>query len=166
MTEQPPALDLYDDGAVRWSRVDPGLAGVRRVATSVVLAPLTLAAVVVAATVWRWAAVPAVVLLLLWAWAWWLVGRQVSAMSYAELPDELVIRKGRIFRTLVTIPYGRIQYVDVEAGPLLRRAGLAEVEVHTANPQSAGSIPGLPEPVAHRLRESLSSLGESRRAGL
>lgn len=166
MTEQPPALDLYDDGEVRWSQVDPGLARVRRLSASVVLAAPTLAAVVVAATVWRWALVPAFALLALWAWTWWLVGRQVSAMSYAELPDELAIRKGRIFRTLVTIPYGRIQYVDVEAGPLLRRAGLAEVEVHTANPQSAGSIPGLPEPVAHQLRESLSSRGESRRAGL
>lgn len=166
MTEQPPALDLYDDGAVRWARVDPGLAGVRRVATSVVLAPLTLAAVVVAATVWRWAAVPAVVLLLLWAWAWWLVGRQVSAMSYAELPDELVIRKGRIFRTLVTIPYGRIQYVDISSGPYKRAKGLADITVNTASPASSGDIPGLPVEVAEELRVRLAAHGEAQRAGL
>ena len=66
----------------------------------------------------------------------------------------------------MTVPYGRIQYVDVQSGPLLRRAGLAGIEVHTANPASSGGLPGLPEAEAQRLRERLSDLGESRRAGL
>ena len=159
-------LDLWTDGDVEWRPVSPRLARVRRLVAHLSFAPFVLAGAVVAALWWRWAAIPAALLLLLWLWTIWFVGRQVSAMSYAELPDELAIRRGRLWRRLVTVPYGRIQYVDVQSGPLLRRAGLAGIEVHTANPSSSGGLPGLPEAEAQRLRERLSDLGESRRAGL
>lgn len=167
MTEpSAPPLDLWADGDVPWRPVSPRLAPVRRLVTHLSLAPFVVAGVVVTALWWRWAAIPTVALLALWAWSLWFIGRQVSAISYAELPDELAIRRGRMWRRLVTVPYGRIQYVDVQSGPLLRRAGLAEIEIHTANPSSSGGVPGLPEDEAHRLRERLSALGESRRAGL
>ena len=167
MTESSsPPLDLWADDDVPWRPVSPRLTPVRRLVTHLSLAPFVLAGIVVTVLWWRWAAIPTIALLVLWAWSLWFIGRQVRAISYAELPDELAIRRGRMWRRLVTVPYGRIQYVDVQSGPLLRRAGLAEIEIHTANPASSGGIPGLPEDEAHRLRERLSALGESRRAGL
>ena len=47
------------------------------------------------------------------------------AITWIELPDEIVIRKGRVFRSLVSIPYGRLQYIDVQSGPLMRSRGIA-----------------------------------------
>ena len=65
------------------------------------------------------------------AWAWWLVGRQAAAIGYAEREDDLLVRRGILFRDLVVVPYGRMQYVDVQAGPVDRRFGIARVQLHT-----------------------------------
>ena len=62
---------------------------------------------------------PAVVVLL-GGWIAWLVPRQVRALAYAERADDLLVRRGIMFRSLVVVPYGRMQYVDVNAGPLAR----------------------------------------------
>ena len=61
------------------------------------------------------------------------------AWAYAERPEELLLRSGVMWRTIVVVPYGRLQYVDVEAGPLARALGIASVQLHTA---SAAPTPG------------------------
>jgi membrane protein YdbS with pleckstrin-like domain len=43
---------------------------------------------------------------------------------------------------------------------------MADVELHTASPQSGGSIPGLPIEEAEALRTRLAARGEAQRAGL
>ncbi len=48
-----------------------------------------------------------------------------------------------MFRELVVVPYGRMQFVDVAAGPLERAFGMATVELHTATPATDAKIPGL-----------------------
>jgi membrane protein YdbS with pleckstrin-like domain len=111
-------------------------------------------------------AVLVAVLVVVWLVGLWVVRRQVSAITYLEMAEELVIRKGRLARTLVSVPYGRLQFVDVQSGPLARRLGLAELELHTASPQTGGTIPGLPIEEAEALRQRLAALGESQRAGL
>ena len=58
------------------------------------------------------------------AWVAWVIHRQVGAISWVELDEEIVIRKGRLFRTLVSVPYGRLQYVDIQSGPLARAFGV------------------------------------------
>ena len=93
-------------------------------------------------------------------------GRQVSAISWVELDEEIVIRKGRMLRTLVSVPYGRLQYVDIQSGPLARANGIASCEIHTASPESGGSLPGLPVAEAEALRSRLAARGEAQRAGL
>ena len=92
--------------------------------------------------------------------------RQVRAIGYAERDDDLLIRKGVMFRSMVVVPYGRMQYVDVEAGPLDRRLGLSKVQLHTASVGTDAQIPGLPPDEAARLRDRLASRGEARLAGL
>jgi membrane protein YdbS with pleckstrin-like domain len=103
---------------------------------------------------------------LVWVWLLWLVRRQVSAISWAEQAEELVIRRGRLWRSLVSVPYGRLQLADMESGPVARHFGLASVQIHTASPRSGGSIPGLPVEEAEALRTRLTERGESQRAGL
>jgi membrane protein YdbS with pleckstrin-like domain len=113
--------------------------------------PGLLAAVVVAAAV---------------AWAWVVVGRAARSWRYAERAEDLLVARGVLRRQLVVVPYGRMQFVDVTAGPLDRRFGLAAVQLHTAAAATDARIPGLPPEEAARLRDRLAALGEARSAGL
>ncbi|MPV48431.1 MULTISPECIES: PH domain-containing protein [unclassified Pseudactinotalea] len=113
---------------------------------------------------WLWI-VPGVIALLL-AWLLWLVPRQVPAIGYAELDDELAIRKGIMFRTLTLVPYGRMQYIEVDAGPVAHKNGIATITLHTASASSDAEIPGVPEAEASRLRDRLTRRSESMLAGL
>jgi hypothetical protein len=159
-------LPLSGDHGADWRTVSPKLARVRRVSASAVLLPVALALAFSSVHLWWWLAVGAAALVLLWAWLMWLLGVQVRAITWAELPEELAIRKGRMWRRLVTIPYGRIQYVDLSSGPYKRTVGLADITVNTASPASSGDIPGLPSEVAEELRVRLAARGEAQRAGL
>ena len=94
------------------------------------------------------------------------VERRFHAWGYAEREDDLLVRRGVLVRRLSVVPYGRMQYVDVTAGPLDRRLRLARVTLHTAAAASDASIPGLPAAEATRLRDRLAALGEARAAGL
>ncbi len=93
-------------------------------------------------------------------------GRRVQAWGYAERADDLLVRRGVMFRRMSVIPYGRMQYVEVTAGPFERAFGLATVQMHTAAAASDARIPGLAAGEAGRLRDQLTSLGESQAAGL
>jgi membrane protein YdbS with pleckstrin-like domain len=94
------------------------------------------------------------------------VVRSVRSWSYAERDDDLLVRHGLFVRKLSIVPYARMQFVDVTAGPMERMFGLATVTMHTAAAASDARIPGLPAPEAARLRDRLSSLGDTRSEGL
>lgn len=95
-----------------------------------------------------------------------IVPRQVAAIGYDVGADVLTITNGLMFRQLVVVPYARMQYVDVQAGPLLRRFGLANVQLHTASAATDARIPGLEAQVAANLRDELARLGETKSVGL
>ncbi len=95
-----------------------------------------------------------------------IVVRSVRAWGYAERDEDLLVRHGLFLRKLSIVPYARMQFVDVTAGPIERVLGLATVTMHTAAAASDARIPGLPSAEAARLRDRLSSLGESRSEGL
>jgi membrane protein YdbS with pleckstrin-like domain len=95
-----------------------------------------------------------------------LTPRRVRAMAYALREDDLVFRKGLMFQRFVAVPYGRMQLVDINRGPLDRAVGLSELKFVTAAATSSVTIPGLPEAEAEELRDRLVALAESRRAGL
>lgn len=161
------SVSLYGESpGIDWRPVSSQLALARRVSSLLGGLPVLLGAAIAAAlwTRWLWLLVAVIAGCLALTLA--LIGRQVAAISYVELPDEIVIRRGRLFRRLESIPYGRLQYADMQSGPMERRLGLASVTIHTANPESGGTIPGLPLPEAEALRERLTARGEAQRAGL
>ena len=92
--------------------------------------------------------------------------RRFRSWSYQERDEDLVVRRGVAFRRLSVVPYGRMQFVDVTAGPLERLFGLATIKLHTAAAATDARIPGLVPAEAARLREQLASLGEAKAAGL
>jgi hypothetical protein len=169
---QPPVLDVDDPALyprdVTWRHVSPKLLILRRLAVAGWLVPLAIASLLVygfSDRRWLWYAVPLGGLALL---AWWLrlVSRAVRSWGYAERGDDLLIRRGVLVRRLTVVPYGRMQFVDVKAGPLERALGLATVQLHTAAAATDAYIPGLPPEEAARLRDVLTALGEARAAGL
>jgi membrane protein YdbS with pleckstrin-like domain len=95
-----------------------------------------------------------------------IAARRFRAWGYAERAEDLLVRRGVMIERLSVVPYGRMQFVDVVAGPLERRFGLATVRLHTAAAASDARVPGLPAEEAERLRDRLAMLGESRAAGL
>jgi len=94
------------------------------------------------------------------------VQRRVRAWGYCERDDDLLVRRGVLFARLSVVPYGRMQFIDVTAGPIERSFGLATVRMHTAAAASDARIPGLSQADAGELRDHLAALGESRAAGL
>ncbi len=94
------------------------------------------------------------------------VQRRVRAWGYCERDDDLLVRRGVLFARLSVVPYGRMQFIDVIAGPIERSFGLATVRMHTAAAASDARIPGLSRADAAELRDHLAALGESRAAGL
>ncbi|PJI93945.1 PH domain-containing protein [Luteimicrobium subarcticum] len=159
--------DVFAPPGVEWSRVSDRLIVARYVTAGVPLALLVVVGVVVGVltgSAWAWAATAVVVLVAVWVA--WLVPRQVRAVGYAERDDDLLIRHGILVRRLVVVPYGRMQYLDVQRGPLLRALGLASLQLHTASPGTDASIDGLTADVAEGLRDHLAARGEARLAGL
>nr|WP_305786568.1 PH domain-containing protein [Actinoplanes lichenis] len=99
-------------------------------------------------------------------WRSWITVRAVRAWGYAERDNDLLVRHGLVVRRLSIVPYARMQFVDVTAGPLERAFKLATVQLHTAAAASDAKIPGLPPEEAARLRDRLTALGEDRAEGL
>lgn len=158
-----PAFDI--DG-VQWHPISPRLIPVRQISAAIFLGVPGLVTIWPAVAVGGWMWLLPAVLLALAVWALWLIPRQVRAIAYAELAEDLLVRKGVMFRSMTVVPYGRMQYVDVQAGPIARRMKIAQVQLHTASAGSDASIPGLPEDEAARLRDQLTARGEARLAGL
>ena len=92
--------------------------------------------------------------------------RRVRAIGYRLRDDDLLFRRGIMFQRFVSVPYGRMQLVDINRGPLARAVGLSELKLVTAAAASNVTIPGLPEQEADELRDRIVALAESRRAGL
>jgi membrane protein YdbS with pleckstrin-like domain len=161
--------DLFAPPGNTWRPVSPQLRRLRRVLL-MAFTGVALVAVAVLARVFGWSVgwsvALAVVLLLLAVYGWWLIGRNVRNWGYAERDDDLYIKHGALFRELIAVPYGRMQFVDITAGPLEQLYGIASGRLHTASPRTSGRIPGLPADEAARLRDRLTELGESQAAGL
>ncbi len=151
-----------------WRGVDPALLRVRRLLAALgVGLPTLVVAVVLLVLLGPVAAVAAVlvggaVLLLVLR----VVRRQVAAWAWTERDDDLLLSRGVLVRRTTVVPYGRMQYVDVTAGPLDRRYGIATVVLHTAAAATDAVVPGLRAADAERLRDRLAALGEARAAGV
>lgn len=160
--------DLFAPPTQQWRRLHPRYATLLRIGmavswTVVFAVPAVLAWFLLD---WRWTLGIAAV------WAAVLVWRLVRAEAlwrswgYAELADDLYVTHGILFRSLTAVPYGRMQVVEIESGPIERSLGLATVKLVTAAANTDATIPGLPPEEAARLRDRLTALGEGRNSGL
>ena len=150
-----------------WEKPSPKMWRMR--STEVVVLTVVAAAIVAASTAAAGATAVAIgvaVVVVLGAIDLWVERRRYLSWSYQERGDDLVVRRGVMFRRLSVVPYGRMQFVDVTAGPWERLFGLSTVKLHTAAAASDARIPGLEPQEAARLRDRLAQLGEAKAAGL
>lgn len=161
--------ELFAPPAYEWKRISPAYRSLRRL-TTVLVAPIvfTIPAVLVgvltglwwiSAILWALAALIVVIRLIL-------VERTWRSWGYVEREEDLYITHGVLYRSLVAVPYGRMQLVEVGSGPLERSFGLANITLKTASAETNATIPGLTPDEAARLRDRLTELGEARDSGL
>ena len=157
-----------DSDGIRWQRPSPRLLLARRIQIGLVAGPAALAGGLIGGLAASAAVGPGIGLGIVAAG---LLGerflaRRVAAWGYAERNEDLMIRRGVLIRHQSVIPYGRMQFIDVTAGPVERSLGLATLRMHTAAAASDARIPGLDQAVAAKLRDQLAALGEAQAAGL
>jgi uncharacterized protein len=161
--------ELFAPPAYEWKRLSPKYRSMRLL-TNLIVAPIifTIAAVIVGVATGKWwisgliwAAALVIVIIRLA-----IVTRSWRSWGYVEREDDLYITHGVMFRSLIAVPYGRMQLVEVESGPLERSFGLATVTFRTASPETGARIPGLTPDEATRLRDRLTELGEAHASGL
>jgi uncharacterized protein len=96
-----------------------------------------------------------VTLALLW-WVWVVPSRRYARWGYNVGKDRLRIERGYLFYSDTVVPFGRIQHMDVDQGPIERRYNLATFSAHTAGTHgSTIRLPGLKHADALALRERI-----------
>ncbi|WP_455121311.1 PH domain-containing protein [Rothia aeria] len=120
-------------------------------------------------TTWLSALTGAIAAVLVVWGIWWaaLLPRRTRALGYSLRPNHLMARQGVLFRHVTSIPYGRIQYVDVDSGPLERAHHLVRLTIRTAGvTASKVTLYGIPTECGQQLRELLIRRADERMAAL
>lgn len=91
---------------------------------------------------------------------WWLAHRwpeiDYRYFRYRVGAEGIEIRRGVVWRKLISVPRSRVQHIDVAQGPVERRFGLGTVSIYTAGTEFAKvEVPGLEYPMAVRIRDHL-----------
>lgn len=82
--------------------------------------------------------------------------RRYEARGFAMGDDRLRVVRGLLFRSDTVVPFGRVQHIDVQQGPLERFYGLATLTLHTAGSHNASvHLPGLLNEDALVMRETI-----------
>jgi membrane protein YdbS with pleckstrin-like domain len=161
--------ELFAPPAYEWKRLSPRYRSLRRL-TTLIFVPIFFVVpailVWVLADLWWLALILVVIGGLIAGLRLGLIERTWRSWGYVEREDDLYLTHGVLFRTLVAVPYGRMQLVEVASGPLERAFGLATVSLKTASPETNATIPGLAPEEAARLRDRLTELGEAHASGL
>ncbi len=91
------------------------------------------------------------------------------AYMYELAGDRILIKKGIIIKKSVSIPYGRIQNVDIVRGPIQRIFGVATLRFETAGAsgqyaRTEGVIPGIvnPEEISERVMKKVIGIKKDR----
>lgn len=160
----------------QWQPAAPGYLKVRFIHTVAAFVPVLLVglgldalAVLTDGPLWMRILGMLVALVAVFWGGWWLLTtpRRTRALAYALESNHLMTRRGLVFRSITSIPYGRIQYVDVDSGPLERLSGVSRLTVRTAG-EAAGTVVvyGVPNDIVDAVRAELVRRADERMAAL
>lgn len=91
---------------------------------------------------------------------------EVKNTAYRVRADEVLVRRGAFSRTTTALPFGRIQRVDLNEGPIDSSFGLAALTFESAASSGSVAIPGIPVADAKALRDHVLAAAEPRRVAL
>jgi hypothetical protein len=78
--------------------------------------------------------------------------------KYAVREKDISYAKGILFRSLTSIPFNRIQHIEIDEGPISRLFGLVSLSVFTAGDSSDDlKISGLLKEEAKQIKEFISN---------
>lgn len=155
---------MLDHPDVQWRRVSPRYVVVTLVGDVIWTALFAAAAVVVlTVTDLPWVAAGLTVLALISLVAAVLAVRRARSIGYALRDDDLLFRRGLLVSRIVAVPYGRLQLVSTQAGPVARLLGYASLRVVTATAATGVVLPGIIATEAPEVRDRLIALAERRR---
>jgi len=89
---------------------------------------------------------------------WTIPEIKYKRFHYELFDDELEIQSGLIFISNVLVPMVRVQHVELESGPLMRKYDLASVSVVTA--ATTHTISGLKQEEAQQLKLRIGILAK------
>lgn len=82
-----------------------------------------------------------------------LINYRYQYFRYEIMSKEIIFQEGFIFRSITYVPFSRIQHIETEQGPFLRKENLMELVIHTA--ATDHHIAGLSIEESEKLRQSL-----------
>jgi membrane protein YdbS with pleckstrin-like domain len=83
----------------------------------------------------------------------WYSGMSFSYMGYAVREKDITYKSGWLWKSMVTVPFNRVQHCEIRQGILDRHFGLAKLTIYTAGGQSTDlMIPGLLPDHAEKLK--------------
>lgn len=86
-----------------------------------------------------------------------LISKNYAITGYAIRQRDIVHRTGVIFRNITTIPFNRIQHVEITQGPIAKMFGLAALKIFTAGGSGADlQIQGLKKEDAQGIKEFIT----------
>jgi len=156
----PPLDDANGEGG-ELTRLHPNYAHALRVRTTLSALPFLVGALVVEGAVRGETGFPSgiiagTVLLIALVLILRIPARRYGARGYQVSADRLRVVRGILFRHDTVVPFGRVQHIDVDQGPLERFFGIATLTLHTAGNHNASvSLPGLGEELAREMRETI-----------
>ncbi|UNK72615.1 PH domain-containing protein [Microbacterium sp. H1-D42] len=150
-----------------WHQISPRYV-VSQMLQNTILVVVVLAAMLVLALgfdqMWAW--IPGSIVIVITLITMVILPRQAKAIGYMLRADDVVFRRGILWQRMVAVPYGRLQLVDITHGPLDRAFGISQLKMVTAAATTGVQIPGLTQPAAEALRDTLIEVAETRRTGL
>lgn len=137
--------------------LDPDYITTSRIATGLFLLPFKIGALVLEiAHLLPYGSIIIPVLILTVYLGWVVPRRKYRHWGYDLGSDRLRIVRGYLFHRDTIVPFGRIQHIDVDQGPIDRKYGLAKLTVHTAGNHNASvTLPGLRHEDAITMRDTI-----------
>ena len=90
------------------------------------------------------------------AWNQYKPGLVYRNSSFRLDDDGIEIRRGLLFRSIISVPKSRVQHTDVSQGPFERRYGLGTLQIYTAGVTHAQvPLAGLSHQRAIEIRDAL-----------
>ena len=145
------------DATDELTQLDPRYKTMMRVVAAILGAVLLIAATIAEIAIPSWTGVVWVPVAIIIAYlVVYLPMRRYATRGYSLAEERLRVVRGVLFHSDTVVPFGRVQHIDVDQGPLERAFHLATLTVHTAGSHNASvSLPGLAHDDAMAMREAI-----------